>query len=384
MAKYLLPSDVGNFGVFQSGVMYAVYLVGLDFYAYSTRELVADYPRICGKKIGSQIVIYIFSYLIVAPIMLGVFVSLGFAWWLSIVAIFFVFLEHANQEMVRMIEAFGQPVLAGNLTILRSSVWAIIGVLAIVFIPSQRNMNSILAIWATFGLISTVITILIVRKKFPIAGHLGVDWEWLKKGLKIAGLFFIGTLAVRALFTADKFTVKILSEVEVPAYILFSAFGVATLTVVEASVFAFYYPKMLRCTSNLEVLRELVKKSSIQSFIVGFILSSILLITMHPLLNVIGHNAYIKNIEMAPLILLSIFIYALGLGPHYGLYAMKMDRIIVTSQLSGIFVFLLLANYLGVLAGAKGVIFSQIVAFLVITSIKSVYFYNHTKFLAKG
>lgn len=378
MAKYISPSDVGSFGIFQAGVMYAVYIVGLDFYAYSIRELAADSPLIYGEKIGSQLMLYGFTYLIVAPILTGVFILLELPSWLAIASIIFVFLEHINQEMTRVAEALGRPILAGNLTILRNGIWPYAALIGIIFVPSLRNINSILILWAFFGLISTYFTLKIIMKEFPITGKLAINWNWLKSGIIISCLFFTGTLAVRALFTLDKFFIKTLSVSELPAYILFSALGIAVLTIVEASIFSFSYPKMLQSPSNFKILRVLVKQSIGYTFTICLMLSTVLFLALPLLLTFIGHDAYIRNIDLAPLVLLSASIYALGLAPHYGLYALKMDKIIISANIIGLLVFLFLVTHHETTIEAKDILRYQIIAFSSTAIFKAIFFTQRT------
>ena len=69
MAKYLPEQEVGAYGLFQSGVMYAVYIVGFDFYAYATRAYARQDGSISEKKVRSQLTLYVFTYVIAAPLL---------------------------------------------------------------------------------------------------------------------------------------------------------------------------------------------------------------------------------------------------------------------------------------------------------------------------
>lgn len=378
MAKYLPEQEVGAYGLFQSGVMYAVYIVGFDFYAYATREYARQDGSISAKKIRSQLTLYVFTYVIAAPLLFMSLLTLKIGTALAAVGIAYVALEHLNQELVRTVEALGHPVLAGNLSILRSGVWPIVAVAALVLLPAARSLGTILWVWAVFGLVSSVISVFLVRRIIPLTRETGIDWGWMVRGLKVSAIFFIGTLCIRGIFTVDKVAINIVNSTQLPSYVLFTSIALAMLSIIESSVFAFFYPKMLRSSNNYQYIRSLVKSSTIQAIVVGSIISAICIFILPLLLNVIQSSSYRLHVDLAAPILACILIYVVGLGVHYGLYAIGNDRTIVVSHALGLLIFLLVGVVAGPLWGANGIIAAQTLAFASITLFKAVRFLSLT------
>jgi O-antigen/teichoic acid export membrane protein len=60
-----------------------------------------------------------------------------------------------------------------------------------------------------------------------------------------------------------------------------------------------------------------------------------------PLLNWLGKPLYIEQKGLFPWVLLATILYALGMVPHYALYAQNCDRPIIFSHIASLLVFIM-------------------------------------------
>lgn len=99
LAKYLDPQSVGYYGLFTATVGYFLYLVGLDFYTYTTREILKASPEQRGQMLKGQAALSVLLYAIVVP--LAVWVLPQAHWPGELLLWFFPILvfEHINQEI---------------------------------------------------------------------------------------------------------------------------------------------------------------------------------------------------------------------------------------------------------------------------------------------
>ena len=65
IAKYLEPNQVGLFGLVLASIYLSVYAVGLEFYVYSTRELLRYNKSNWGHFLKSQCVLHVILYLLI-------------------------------------------------------------------------------------------------------------------------------------------------------------------------------------------------------------------------------------------------------------------------------------------------------------------------------
>ena len=68
LAKNLTTDQLGEWGLFTTSIALSLYLVGLDFYTYSTRSLL-EYPiEKRGAMLRDQMVFYLIGYAILFPL----------------------------------------------------------------------------------------------------------------------------------------------------------------------------------------------------------------------------------------------------------------------------------------------------------------------------
>ena len=74
LIKYIATEEFGVYGYIAKTLAIAILFLGLDFYTFSSRDILQGNAELQGKKIKDQFVFYGITYILFAPLMLFVFV----------------------------------------------------------------------------------------------------------------------------------------------------------------------------------------------------------------------------------------------------------------------------------------------------------------------
>lgn len=344
LSFYLPPSMVGLFGLIAVTVNYALYFVGFDFYAFSNRDLLARPKQEWSGLLLSQGSLFIFLYLIVLPGSLFLFYYNFLPWWTSGWVLTLIVSEHLAQEMSRLAIAMGRPLFSSVLVFLRQGLWVLFLLLFLSFFPEWRELQTVVLFW-TIGSISSVIfgvgILLSIRWKGAIQG---INFSWILKGLAVAFPLLVATIAFRAIMTVDRYAFEAFNGPELLGpYSLFMGIAGALLTFMDAGVFAFLYPKMIRRASDnqwvsFHALRARLRKQT-------FIWTAVMVVfggVGGPLIfSLLPDFIYIQNWPLYLGLLAGMLVFVLGMVPHYTLYSLSIDQPIIYAHISGLVCFLL-------------------------------------------
>lgn len=380
-AKYLDPALVGYYGLFTVAIGYSLYFVGLDFYTYVARELLKAPGKQRGNLLKGQAALSGLLYILFLPFTL---VFLYYVDWpRSLVFWFFpvLVLEHFNQEISRLLIALSAPVVASVLLFIRQGSWALITVALMAWEPSARDLQTIVVLWAAAGVAAAFAGVWSIRKLSMGGWRDALDWHWIRRGIAVSSAFLLATLALRGVQTFDRYWLEALGGIEiVAAYVLF--FGVAgtLLTFLDAALFAFTYPALIQLhhDQKTDVAHAKVRKMLGITIILSGVFALISWLLLPYLLLWINNPVYSNAINLYPLLLLAMIVNAIGMVPHYALYARGHDRPIIHSHIAALIFFVLvtwaLSTHFSVMAIPIGLNFS----FAVILAWKGIV-YTHLK-----
>ena len=193
----------------------------------------------------------------------------------------------------------------------------------------------------------------------------------------------LGTLSLRVFYTFDRYWMEVLGGLDVLAvYALFIGVSNAIAGFLDASVFSFSYPSIVAAAgkkNNLEVLKK-IKCMYIHAFIVIIVLSFLALIICNFIVDEIGRAIYIDNFIFIYWIILANAFFSMSMVPHYGLYALRKDKLIILSHICAVPIFFIsimtLNSFFGVLAVPVGVS----ITFLFLFGMKVLMFHRCTPF----
>ena len=344
LAKYLDPESVGYYGLFTATVGYFLYLVGLDFYTYTTREILKAPLEKRGQMLKGQAALSALLYAIVVPLAVWVLPQAG---WPSELLLWFfpiLVLEHLNQEISRLLTALSEQITASLILFMRQGSWALAIVALMVIDPNMRRLHAVMACWLAAGVVAALLGLRKIRQLRLGGWHFPVDWSWVKTGAKLSLAFLLATLALRGVQTIDRYWLQSLTNIEtVGAYVLFLSIAGTLMVFLDAGVFAFAYPELIDLhhkQQHAQAHRK-VKQLLIYILLAAVAFSVISWLLLPYLLQWINKPLYLESIWLYPWLLLATVINALGMAPHYALYAQQRDKAIIGSHVGAMLLFVL-------------------------------------------
>lgn len=344
LAKLLEPAEVGLYGLLAATVGYCLFVLGLEFYTYSMRELIASPSHTRMGILRDQVIFYLLSYAMFLPLFIALFFADFLPWeiaaWFYLLAI----LEHVAQELNRTLIALSLQLEASVVLFIRSGAWALTLILLMWAVPSLRDLHIVLAAWSIGAALACMLGLRWTIRKLERSQLSPVNWAWIRRGIRVALPMLIAALAIRGLFTFDRYWVQTIGGLEtVGAYVLYAGIGSAVISFLDAGVVVFYYPRLVTAARGRNVAEFMVAMKSLRLNVVlaTCSLTMLALGISHLVVEWLDKTAYQENFHLVKWILLSMLIYGISHTPHLGLYAQGKDRTIVLSQLAALLTFVI-------------------------------------------
>lgn len=343
LARFLEPAELGLYGLLTATIGYALYLLGFDFYTFTTREILTRERNQWGGLIKDQIVLSLILYMIFLPLLSFVFITGLLPWHVAGWFFALLVLEHLTQEIGRLLITVSEQLLASIVLFLRSGVWAVAITILMFIEPESRSLDIVLGGWCVGGIGALFLGVYRL-KQINISGWQKIiDWRWISKGLKVAVPLLIATLAIRGVLTLDRYWFGDLAGLEIlGAYVLFIGICNALMSFLDAGVFAFIYPGLIRSYSaqDASAFLQCTRKLFKHTLILTLAFSAIAIILIDPLLTWLNKPLYLDNQYLFFWLLLATILYAVGMVPHYALYAQGKDRAIIHSHIASFVCFI--------------------------------------------
>ena len=380
IAKLLAVSEVADYGLFTAILGYSLYLVGLDFYVFSSREVIKCGKSHAGDIIKTQLVVNMFIFVLLS-ISFPAFSSLT-NWSKPLVLLFLpiLLLEYLNQEIARLLVLLERPLLSTTLTFIRQALWVIVAIPLMYSFPKYATLTTVLCHWLVFSALACAFGIFVI-KNFQLGGwSLPLKFNLIRNGLRVSSFMLVGTLALRGVQTLDRVLLEILSnDIFLASYVI--AFGIASVlpVFIDSGLVVFSYPAIIKAAQEKKFSDaiNLEAKLFVSSLIFTVIFSLIASTGFSFILDFLSNSDYDMAMQIFPYVMFAFAIYSLGISSHYGLYARGFDRIIVFSQLTGLVVFLMVLFFLYEISGPYSVLIALGACFSTITSIKSLFYLSH-------
>lgn len=344
LARFLEPVELGIYGLLAATIGYSLYLLGFDFHTYSTRELLKRERCEWGGLLKAQGALTLVLYVIFLPPLSLIFIKGLLP--MRVIGWFFVLLilEHLTQELGRLLITVSDQLFASLILFFRSGVWAVL-ITGFMFIePDTRNLDMVFGAWALGAATALFLGIYRVKRMGLSGWRQNIDWAWIIKGLRVASALLIATLAIRGVFTLDRYWFQDLAGLDVlGAYVLFMSISMALMSFLDAGVFAFIYPGLISAYQRRDPVgfHQGIRRLLLQTVGLCGAFSVVALVTIGPLLAWLGKPLYSEQQGLFVWILFATVLYALCMIPHYGLYAQGCDKPIIHSHLASLIIFIL-------------------------------------------
>lgn len=340
IAKYFPPGDLGTYGLIVVTIAYATYLFGFEFYTFSSREIIKSKATERFEKIKNQIAFHTILYISAAPFLLLLFKLDLLPWGFAIYFFPLVIIEHLNQEIMRLLIALQHQIASSIALFIRQGLWPLLTITLMTFSPKTQKLEYILCAWLISSFLALIISARNLIKVAPIkkGKPRNTDRTWIKKGLKKSVPFFLASLSISLITTADRYWFNALQGADnLGAYVFYSSIAASALTFMDAGIFSFLYPKLLvfYATKNHKQFSATIKKMLIQVIASSVILALSVYLFSEWFFSKIGNEVYKTQIKIFYILVIMTILQALSQVPHYGLYAKGQDKnILIPSVIS--------------------------------------------------
>lgn len=344
LARFLAPAQLGLYGLLTATIGYSLYLLGFDFYTFTTREVLKRERQEWGGLLKDQGALSLVLYAIFIPLLSLIFIKGLLPWSLAGWFFALLVLEHLNQELGRLLIAISEQLLASVMSFLRQGTWAIAVTALMAAEPATRSLDYVLGAWTVAGLVAVIAGAYRLTQLGIGGWHKKVDWNWIATGLKVSIPFLVATLALRGVSTLDRYWLQSLGGLEiVGAYVLFMGISGTLMAFLDAGVFAFSYPGLISAHHKQQpaLFRKNLRLLLVQTAMLSMAFAVVSLLLLSPLLAWLGNPLYTAQQYLYPWMLLITVLNALGMVPHYALYAQGIDRPIIHSHIASLFVFVM-------------------------------------------
>jgi O-antigen/teichoic acid export membrane protein len=370
IAKYFLTQDLGIFGLFNSTVILAMYLLGFEFYNFNTREILAARSEKISVLIRNQFIAFGFTYLLILPILIPMlylqFLPRQYLIWFYAILI----TEHVSVEFYRIFTILARPIFANFIFFIKNGSWSL-GLIALWLsgIDSTKTLQSVWLAWFGGSLLACLLSWFYLRHlKIRLFDRAAVDWTWIKKGFKISIPFFVVAISLRLIeqsgrFFLDLWTTKSL----VGIYTFFWNIANMINVLIFTGIIMILFPKLIESykkeqrfefEENLRQFKKMICWSS-------FFLSGLLVLLIKPLLVILGKGEFSPYLDSYYILVLAFALLNLSYIPHYILYAKDADKVIMWCTLCAAIInitgnFLLIPG-LGLSGAALSILLSYLV-----------------------
>lgn len=369
-------SDLGEYALVAAGVSYLGYLLGFDFYTYSSRQIVGASQIPQASYIKNQFSLYFICYLLAILTCSFYFLFFSDKLLIGILFLSLIVLDHLSQEIMRLLVIYEKPLSANFQFFIRNGLWVY------VFIAySLLNQKVPFYYMWLFWIGSEIISILFILKVFnfvPLKDiyKSKIDKNWILFGLKVCFPLLISTLSLRGIFTADRYILGYFQDKQtVGVYSYFSSFSSSIMAFVDAGVVMTYYPLLIKyAKSNEFELFNKTKRKFLSAICVMSLGVAVMLIVTVPFLSeYTGKTEFLKFMPLLYILLAGSFFYCLSLVYHFELYAKNLDARIVWSSIISFSISIALMYLLGRYYSVWGIAVAQVLGFIVLLITKYLY-----------
>ncbi|NHH93973.1 hypothetical protein GOICGAJE_02524 [Bacillus sp. MB95] len=337
ITKYLTPEEVGVYGIVNTTILISIYLLGMDFFTFNTREMLKKNKKEWPMLFFNQAVFHAVIYCIILPIMSLLFL-------VGIIPVKYIFLvyllmilEHISQELNRLLINMSKPFVANIGLFFRSGIWAYMVVCLFVIDDKAISIFTVLVCWCIGNLICIIFSIFHMKNlEWKKIKSEKVNWIWIKKGFVVAFPLFIGNISFKLVELSDRYFIGIFHDNSlVGVYTFYANIANLVLTFTNTGIIMVLGPKIINSyqVNNLKEYKDLMKKMTRGVIISCIIVGSLASVGILPVINYIGKEIYGEYLIAYWLLILSVIFSTLSLIPHHILYVRYRDKEIIISSI---------------------------------------------------
>lgn len=377
LGKYFSLEVLGFYGIFYTTVALALFLLGLDFYNFSNREVLfaKDEDRL--SLLRDQLFFYGIVYIVCLPLLLFLFFYNVLP--LSALCFFYVILilEHISQEFYRIFTMLSFPVFANWLLFFRSGIWVYILITIWMITPSQNHsLNDVWWAWICGAAVSVILGFVKIGMLYKNYTLKPINYSWIKAGLKVCMYYLAATVALKIIEFSNRYIIEYWCSIKaVGIYTFYNQMANMINVVIFTLFIMVLYPKLITAANDNNLLELRQIKASLMKKVVVFslLLGLFLIIIIKPVLYFIGKDDFYNEINTFYILILSNVVLNISFIYHYVLYALKKDIPILISTVIGAVASIILNAILIRLMGISGAAIAILVSYIIISLLKAFY-----------
>jgi O-antigen/teichoic acid export membrane protein len=338
VAKILSPAELGSFGVIVASLGFSTLIIGMEFYAYSMREIMSASSERRVSMLRDKLVLFACVYVFLGGLsavfaMFEVLPARLNLWLLALMVA-----DHLSQESTRALIALGRPIAANLVLFVRVAAWVFGWLWYVLVFPSSAGLNAVLAWWLIGALASLMIVVRVLwEMPWPHASRQPVDWAWIRKGFRTARPFMLTALSALGLSYADRYVLNAFSGASsVGALTLYSGLASAAHNVVNAGVAMISLPKLVRAWNARDHLRYKaeIRRLWLSTLIWISFIAILASALIQPIVRWIDQPEYIQGLSAYYLIVFAAVVRCAADVPIYILYAQNKDKALLWINLA--------------------------------------------------
>ena len=341
IVKFLSVPDLGAYGIITTTITLLVFLVGLDFFSFNTRNLLMFPTEEWGRYLKWQFSLHLISYLILFPLYLAIMSSGVIQKEFVIITYFILISEHFSQELYRVFVTLKIPIFSNVLLFLRSGLWIFLYSFITYSKPewTLNQLDSVLYFWLGGSIFSFLVGIVkLLSYKMDWAKGSFINYKWVINGIKVSLPFFFSTISYKLIEFSNRYFIDYwYSKEEVGIFTFFAGISNGVQVFVYSTVIIFYSPKLISTKKHETseryrlLLSEFKRKVTYTTILASFL--AVLVINL--VLPFLDNHLLTDNVHVFYLLVIGAAILNFSFIQHYNLYVHHRDGDIFKATLIG-------------------------------------------------
>ncbi len=363
LSKVYVTGEYRDYTMIVTFITLAIYFLGLDFYSFSIRDILIKKVN-KAQKVITTLVVYLFIYLIFILLAYLLFYKVDYLIKYQYYIIGIAITEHLSQEIYRLLIAFEKVLLANIILAFRTIGWTAYVVLN-TYLNKEVSLQTLLFVWFLFN----TFTILVVMtyaliKNFKELKTVTIDFLWIKQGVSIAGVYFLGTILLKSIEYINRFILDYyVDDLYVNIYNFYATIALLVSIYINTIVISFELPTLISAVNTKKIIpiyNAFNKSIKRQLFIIIPLLSLAIL----PVLFWQKKPVYTQYLLVFYIILVGVSLMNYSLVYHYKLYILHKDykilKTLIYSGVSSLLIALILIRFFGIYGAAVSFVISGI------------------------
>ena len=382
IVKYISLEFQGEYSLLLTTVTVLMLVTGYDFYVFSNRFIIKHRAQ-TSYALVNQFAFHLLAYVLLFLIFL-ILSAIGVTYeYISITVLFLLIFEHLGMEFFRVFIAIEKVLVANVILFVRTGSWPLVIIYQIIFTNQEISMGLIISYWLIASVLSVILGFLFIYKEL-VGQKLSIDKKWIKKGVKVATLFFTATMAQKIIEFSDRYIIDaFLGAKSLGIYSFYFQLANVVNVIIFTVFISFMYPKIIYYIDKKRKSEAIavINKLKIYSTLLICSYALVLLLLLPTILEVVGKSELYEFQIVLYLFLLGNLFFNLSFTSHYALVAIEKDKEL-TKIAIGLAVFSCIANvlavqYIGIIGAVIVFTLSSMLLFYIKSKTEKHFFKNY-------